>query len=255
MFYSPLLPVHITGGVLGILSGTVAMIYRKGSPRHALAGKVFVASMLVMAATAVYLAVLRHQPNNIGGGILTFYLILTAWLTISRRDGETSGYDWLTMLIPVALGALTWLNGLTVLRRGASSENGVPVGMSFFMGTVMLLAAAGDLRMLLRGGVFGGTRIKRHLWRMCFLPGAAAGVSPRPAGLRGSPGSRNPAARLVDLLDFSGALRQGLPDVGSAPGGGHGLASGGPQSRTGTEAEKRARGKMAIQTAQTIDTA
>ena len=33
MFYSPLLPVHITGGVLGILSGTVAMIYRKGSPR------------------------------------------------------------------------------------------------------------------------------------------------------------------------------------------------------------------------------
>jgi len=64
MFYSPLLPVHITGGVLGILSGTVAMIYRKGSPRHALAGKVFVASMLVMAATAVYLAVLRHQPTD-----------------------------------------------------------------------------------------------------------------------------------------------------------------------------------------------
>ena len=148
MFYSPLLPVHITGGVLGILSGTVAMFYRKGSPRHALAGKVFVASMLVMAAAAVYLAVLRHQANNIGGGILTFYLILTAWLTIRRRDGETSRYDWLAMLIPVALGVLTWLNALAVLRSGASSENGVPVGMSFFMGTVMLLAAAGDLRMI-----------------------------------------------------------------------------------------------------------
>jgi uncharacterized membrane protein len=168
MFYSPLLPVHITGGILGILSGSIAMIYRKGSLRHALAGKVFVASMLVMAAAAVYLAVLRHQANNIGGGILTFYLILTAWLTARRRDGETSRYDWLVMLVPVALGILTWVNGLGVVRRGASSENGVPVGMFFFMGSVMLLAAAGDLRMLLGGGVLGAKRIKRHLWRMCF---------------------------------------------------------------------------------------
>jgi hypothetical protein len=168
MFYSPLLPVHITGGALGILSGTVAMIYRKGSARHALAGKVFVASMLVMAAAAVYLAVLRHQTNNIGGGILTFYLILTAWLTARRRDGETSRYDWLAMVIPVALGILTWVNGVRVVRRGAGSESGVPVGMFFFMGTVMLLAAAGDLRMLIRGGVLGAARIKRHLWRMCF---------------------------------------------------------------------------------------
>jgi hypothetical protein len=40
--------------------------------------------------------------------------------------------------------------------------------MHFFMGTVMLLAAAGDVRMLVRGGVFGVQRITRHLWRMCF---------------------------------------------------------------------------------------
>jgi hypothetical protein len=40
--------------------------------------------------------------------------------------------------------------------------------MSFFMGSVMLLAAAGDVRMLLRGGLFGAKRIARHLWRMCF---------------------------------------------------------------------------------------
>ena len=52
---------------------------------------------------------------------------------------------------------------------------GVPVGMSFFMGSVMLLAAAGDLRMLLRSGLFGAQRIARHLWRMCFGLFIAAG--------------------------------------------------------------------------------
>ena len=175
MSYSPILVVHICGGTLGLLSGTAAMSFRKGSPRHVLAGKVFVASMLTMAVFAVYLAIKRHQPNNIGGGILTFYLIGTAWLTARRRDGETSRLDWVALLIPLTLGILNWVNGVQVVRSGANSQDGVPVGMIFFMGSVMLLAAAGDVRLLVRGGVLGAKRIARHLWRMCFGLFIAAG--------------------------------------------------------------------------------
>src|SRR5258708_3916868 len=40
--------------------------------------------------------------------------------------------------------------------------------MKLFLGSVALLAAAGDVRMLVRGGVFGAQRVARHLWRMCF---------------------------------------------------------------------------------------
>ena len=47
--------------------------------------------------------------------------------------------------------------------------------MTFFMGSVMLLAGAGDVRMLVRGGVLGAKRIARHLWRMCFGLFIAAG--------------------------------------------------------------------------------
>jgi len=158
-----------------LLSGTAAISFRKGSPRHVLAGRIFVASMLTMAIGAVYLAILRHQPSNIGGGILTFYLIGTAWLTVRRRPGETSRFDWIVLLIPLTLGVLTWINGINVVRSGARSQDGVPVGMNFFMGSVMLLAAAGDVRMLLRGGVFGAKRLARHLWRMCFGLFIAAG--------------------------------------------------------------------------------
>src|SRR5256886_12841210 len=39
----------------------------------------------------------------------------------------------------------------------------------------MLVAAAGDVRMLVRGGVLGAKRIARHLWRMCFGLFIAAG--------------------------------------------------------------------------------
>jgi len=175
MSYTPILLVHICAGSLGLLSGTAAIIFRKGSPRHVLAGRIFVAAMLIMGAFAVYLAITRHQPNNVGGGIFTVYLITTAWLAARRRDGATSRFDWLLLLIPLALGIQTWLNGIQVVRSGASSQDGVPVGMTFFMGTVMLLAAAGDVRMLLRGGIFGAKRIARHLWRMCFGLFIAAG--------------------------------------------------------------------------------
>jgi uncharacterized membrane protein len=175
MPYPPILIVHICAGNLGLLSGTAAMCFRKGSRRHVLAGRVFVASMLTMASVATYLAIVRHQPSNIGPGILTFYLIGTAWLTARHKDGETSQFDWVVMLVPLALGVLTWMNGIKVVRSGASSQDGVPVGMSFFMGSVMLLAAAGDVRMLVRGGVFGAKRIARHLWRMCFGLFIAAG--------------------------------------------------------------------------------
>lgn len=168
MSFSPLLPVHITGGILGILSGAAAMSFRKGSPRHALAGKIFVAAMLTMSAAAVYLAIVKQETPNILAGILTFYLITTAWLTARRGDGETSRVDWGVLLIPLIGGSWLWFIGLEKVFGRTPPNDGVPVGMSFFVGSVMLLAAAGDIRMLARGGVSGTRRLVRHLWRMNF---------------------------------------------------------------------------------------
>jgi hypothetical protein len=163
MPYSPILLVHIAGGTVGLLSGTAAMSFRKGSARHALAGRIFVVAMLTMGSFAAYLAIARHQPSNFGGGVFTFYLILTAWLTARRNDGQTARFDWLLLLIPSALGTLTWMNGISIVRSGVDSPDGVPVGMTFFMGSVMLLAAAGDVRMLVGGGVSGAKRIAASL--------------------------------------------------------------------------------------------
>jgi len=168
MPYSPILVLHICGGTLGLLTGTAAISFRKGSRRHVLAGKAFVASMLIMALGAVYLGIVKHQPSNVSGGTFTFYLIGTAWLTARRCDGETGRLDWVALLIPLALGVLTWLSGISVVRRGASSQDGVPVGMTFFTGSVMLLAAAGDVRMLV-GGVFLEQRASRVISGACVL--------------------------------------------------------------------------------------
>src|SRR5258708_13678481 len=103
MAYPPILFVHIWGGSWGLLPGTAAMSFRKGSPRHMLAGKVFVASMLTLAAVATYLAIVRHQPSNIGGGILTFYFIGTASVSATRQKPVTAPFCWVCSYIPSAL--------------------------------------------------------------------------------------------------------------------------------------------------------
>jgi hypothetical protein len=175
MLFSTILIIHICAGTVGLLSGTAATCFKKGSPRHAVAGRIFVASMLTMALGAVYLGVVRHQTGNVGGGIFTFYLIGTAWLSARRSGVGTNRLDWILLLIPLTLGTLTWINAVKLVRSGASSQDGAPVGMIFFLGSVMLLAAAGDIRMLKHGGVSGTKRIVRHLWRMCFGLFIAAG--------------------------------------------------------------------------------
>ncbi len=168
MQLSPVLVLHICGGTLGMLSGAVAVSFRKGSRRHGLAGRVFVISMLIMSAAGVYMAFLKSQPGNILGGTLTFYLVATAWMTARHRDGETGLFDWGALLVALTLGAVTATWGWEAANSANGLKNGYPVGVYVFLGSVALLAATGDIRMLVLGGVSSTQRIVRHLWRMCF---------------------------------------------------------------------------------------
>ena len=61
MLFSPLLPVHISADVVGILSGAAALSFRKGSPRHILAGKVFVIAMLALSASGAIMAIITKD--------------------------------------------------------------------------------------------------------------------------------------------------------------------------------------------------
>lgn len=148
------------------------MSFGKGSRRHGLAGNVFVVAMLVMGSTASYLSVLIGQSGL--GGLFACYLVITAWSTARRRRGETSVFDWVALMFALAFGVLSMMGGIEAARSPTGSLNGVPAGMILFLGSVGLLAAAGDIRMLVRG-LSGTERIARHLWRMCFALFIATG--------------------------------------------------------------------------------
>jgi uncharacterized membrane protein len=164
----PILVLHICGGLVGLLSGAVAMSFRKGSRWHGMAGNVFVVSMLTMATAGVTLAVMKSQPGNILGGTLTFYLVATAWMTAKRRVPETGLLDWGALLLIAALAAIEVTWGVEAATSPTGLKYDYPPGPYFFMGSVAWLAVVGDVRMLVRRGISGTHRLARHLWRMCF---------------------------------------------------------------------------------------
>jgi uncharacterized membrane protein len=159
----PLLILHILGGTIGLLSGSFAIAVSKGSRLHRSSGNIFTIAMLTLASSGLCLAILKSQHGNIIGSIVTFYMIVTAWLAGRRRN--IGRPDWAALL--VGLGGAAAVITLGVLTLHHPDKN-APAGMCFFFGVVLLLAAAGDIRMLARGGIAGRQRITRHLWRMCF---------------------------------------------------------------------------------------
>jgi hypothetical protein len=78
--------------------------------------------------------------------------------------------------------------------------------MLFFIATVMILAAIGDVRIMRSGMARGGPRLARHLWRMCFALFIAAGsffsIRERVAKILPEPFTSGPMRALPILLIF-----------------------------------------------------
>lgn len=159
--------LHIGGAGLGLVAGAAALVFPKGSLMHRWAGYAFCAGMLTMsllgAATAPLLPIPQWESAVVG--LLTFYLVATAWMSIRRKTIGIDRADLATFALGagVALAALSF--GLhAAFAAGASRIYAVP---DFVFGSIATLAAVGDWRMIRRGGLESRPRLVRHLWRMC----------------------------------------------------------------------------------------
>jgi hypothetical protein len=171
---APLLMLHIGAGSLAILSGALAATVRKGQRLHRRFGTLFFVSMLIMSTLGVYLALFGDHPGagaappkaSVAVGVLTFYLVTTAWVSARRRTQRVGAIDYAAVL--VVSGALVALLIFGAQARiSAPTRPGGFVPYFVFAGFAALLAGL-DMRVILKGGVLGVARVSRHLWRMCF---------------------------------------------------------------------------------------
>jgi hypothetical protein len=87
----------------------------------------------------------------------------------------TRGFNVAGLIVVIGLALGDILAGVEAYNSPGGVRNGVPFQMLFFLATIMILAAAGDMRVMRFGALRGGPRLARHRWRMCFALFIAAG--------------------------------------------------------------------------------
>lgn len=168
------LALHIGAGSVAILSGYAAILVRKGGGRHRRFGMIFVQSMMVMAAFATLLAVQIGQRGNVAGGLLFFYLVATAWMTVRRPANAVGRFEIIAFLFVLALVAVELGFAVQAWLSPNHRLDGYPIGPYLVLAAMTAFFALGDLRLIRRGGVSGTARLARHVGRMGFAFFAAA---------------------------------------------------------------------------------
>jgi len=198
-----LLPIHIAAGGVALVLGALALSVKKGGTAHRRSGLLFVGAMLVMGATAAIL-------GNVTGGLMSAYFVGTALTTVRPVSPSTRRINAAALTIAFALALLSIVGGVNAVNATGVSPGGVPfrtIGvMSFFLAGVLLMAAAGDVRIMRFGMPRGRPRLARHLWRMCFALFIAAGsffsIRERVAKILPEPFTTGPMRALPILLLF-----------------------------------------------------
>jgi uncharacterized membrane protein len=222
-----ILSLHITAGTGGIFFGAAALLARKGSQLHRRAGTWFFGSMLTMSVIGTFVSPFLSPPNwsNVIGGAFTFYLVVTSWMTIRRKEGSIGRFETGALVGALGIAILCVTLGLLAMNSPTGTLDGTPLPAYFIFSIGAALAASGDLRMILRRGITGAQRIARHLWRTCVALFIAAGSfflgqqQVFPASMRGSPWFFVPEIAILGLLiywlirvRFTNWIRRGAGD-------------------------------------------
>jgi hypothetical protein len=163
------LAVHFAGGLVSIVAGAIALSVTKGGRLHKQSGLIFTSAMLVLGLTAAAIGTYENRPGQVFAGLIAAYLVLSAMTTVKPLPGIGQRFDIALMVLAFAYAAASLYAGVTEWLDPTLTVVGRPrVVPPLVGGTVILLAAIGDLRAIRAGGLRGSRRVARHLWRMCF---------------------------------------------------------------------------------------
>ena len=197
---------HLIAGTTGLLAGVVALYALKGGELHRRSGLIFTSAMLAVAVSGIAMAIVKAQRMNLIGGLLTFYMVATAIVTIRRTTSAVQWYDVALTLVGIGATLLGVYVGLETARSATGRIDGLPPAPAFLFASVIAMAVAGDVRRMRTD--MRGQRVPRHLWRMCFALFSAAG-SFFPAqlpklipSLRGSPVTWVPVLAFLLVMLF-----------------------------------------------------
>lgn len=164
-----MLYLHILAGAIALASGFVALFSLKGRRTHRKSGAVFTVAMLWMTMLGALMASWNSDSISVVSTIMamfTYYLVSTGVMAVQVPVERSR---WLHAAFMLAAFAIAY-GGFDAASLAAASAddryNGVPARPYQVLGSIVLLCAVFDARLLWRGHIEGAPRLIRHLWRM-----------------------------------------------------------------------------------------
>jgi len=148
-----LLVLHISGGMLGLITGMINMINRKGGKLHKLIGKLYVTGMFVATISGMFLAFIGENQFLFLIGVFSFYLAFSGYRTLSHRKPDDYRF------VDKSVAFLTGVFAMVMIVTGVfnfSTGNLVINPVLLIFGVVCLIYGWGDLL------IFIGKRETKH---------------------------------------------------------------------------------------------
>ena len=126
---------HGVSGSLGLLTGLMAIVSKKGSRLHVISGKLFFYTMLIAAATALFVSV---QPNHESPflfviGLFSSYFILSGYRAIRFKDKLPNVVDYC-----ISIGMI--LTGLFMIVYPVIVSGNLNIVLGIFGGTGLIFS-------------------------------------------------------------------------------------------------------------------
>jgi len=113
-FFSAFLILHIIGGAVGLISGTLNLVMKKGGKIHKLIGQFFFYGMLLAGLSALILSLIKSNHFLFIVGVFTLYMVITGKRYIYLKmlgAGQKPGWiDWMisASMLLAAVVFLVW---------------------------------------------------------------------------------------------------------------------------------------------------
>lgn len=120
MAFKIALILHIAGGIIGLLTGLINVIRKKGDKNHKILGKLFYYSMLTAGFSSLALSSLRPNYFLFMVGVFTLYMVSVGqrYLKHKQDDKKIIRYlDWIISTVMLISGLLFFVLGLLSLLK------------------------------------------------------------------------------------------------------------------------------------------
>lgn len=154
---------HIAIGTVGLLAAIIALSTRKGSKIHILAGRIFSASILLVAISSLILLSVRMTPPLLVAALTAVYAVGTAILALKPASMKTRMMEYGLFIFEIAVVAIFLAMAVPQIIGG----NIPPIGPLVIL-VIPLILLAGDVHFFRNADQRPVLRIGRHLARMIW---------------------------------------------------------------------------------------